>query len=120
MPFGQWTRRAGGKEYRGVRTRRYTYVRDLKGPWLLYDNEVVPYQLKNVCNNHAYRAIQARLEHMLQTKLKETRDEFLDGENYLRTWGGATRWMLPGKCPTGRDDGDHFMVGSNTRSRWDA
>ncbi len=41
-PFGQWDRSSGGREYRGVRTRRYTYVRDLKGPWLLYDNETGP------------------------------------------------------------------------------
>jgi arylsulfatase A-like enzyme len=33
-PFGQWTRQQGGREYRGVRTKRYTYVRDLGGPWL--------------------------------------------------------------------------------------
>jgi arylsulfatase A-like enzyme len=32
VPFGQWTRSRGGKEYRGVRTARYTYVRDLNGP----------------------------------------------------------------------------------------
>ena len=37
-PFGQWLRRDGGREYRGVRTTRYTYVRDLNGPWLIYDN----------------------------------------------------------------------------------
>jgi xylulokinase len=27
----------GGKVCRGIRTERYTYVRDLTGPWLLYE-----------------------------------------------------------------------------------
>ncbi|MHC4751421.1 MAG: sulfatase family protein, partial [Planctomycetota bacterium] len=49
IPFHQWNYNRGGREYRGVRTRRYTYVRDLNGPWLLYDNKMDPYQLKNLC-----------------------------------------------------------------------
>ncbi len=47
-PFGQWTRSMGGKEYRGVRTKRYTYVKDLSGPWLLFDNRKDPFQLHNL------------------------------------------------------------------------
>jgi len=47
-PFGQWPRAKGGREYRGIRTLRYTYVRDLNGPWLLFDNEKDPYQLNNL------------------------------------------------------------------------
>ena len=46
-PFGQWSRKRGGREYRGVRTTRYTYCRDLNGPWLLYDNDSDPFQLNN-------------------------------------------------------------------------
>ena len=46
-PFGEWVR-SRGREYRGVRTQRYTYVRDLNGPWLLYDNKKDPYQLQNL------------------------------------------------------------------------
>ena len=34
-PFGEWPRPAGGREYRGLRTERYTYCRTLAGPWLL-------------------------------------------------------------------------------------
>src|SRR5262249_4348216 len=44
-PFGQWERRRGGREYRGVRTLRYTCVRDLHGPWLLFDNQSDPNQM---------------------------------------------------------------------------
>src|SRR5262249_4014366 len=41
-PFGEWERRKGGREYRGIRTERYTYVRDLNGPWLMFDNQMDP------------------------------------------------------------------------------
>ena len=86
-PFGQWTRAKGGREYRGVRTRRYTYVRDLKGPWLLYDNEKDPYQLNNLCNKPQYGKLQKELEGVLSRKLKETKDEFLPGPEYISKWG---------------------------------
>jgi hypothetical protein len=34
-PFGEWTRQHGGREFRDIRTTRYTYVRDLSGIWSL-------------------------------------------------------------------------------------
>src|SRR5215218_2528619 len=52
-PFGEFGRGKGGKEYRGIRTTRYTYVRDLTGPWLLYDNQVDPYQQRNLIDDPA-------------------------------------------------------------------
>ena len=86
-PFGQWSRKHGGKEYRGVRTRRYTYVRDLNGPWLLYDNEKDPYQLDNLCNKPKYSKLQEKLEAILLQKLKDTNDDFLPAAEYIRKWG---------------------------------
>jgi len=86
VPFHQWNYQRGGREYRGVRTRRYTYVRDLKGPWLLYDNQVDPYQLKNLCNDPKYAKIQQELETILSRKLKETNDKFLPGPEYMAKW----------------------------------
>ncbi|MHC4664519.1 MAG: sulfatase family protein [Planctomycetota bacterium] len=87
-PFGQWKRKKhGGREYRGVRTRRYTYVRDLNGPWLLYDNQRDPYQLNNLCNKGQYCELQKKLEGILSQKLKQTNDEFLPGSEYIRKWG---------------------------------
>jgi len=85
-PFGQWTRANGGREYRGIRTRRYTYVRDLNGPWLLYDNGQDPYQLNNLCNKPAHSKLQEKLESVLSQKLKETNDEFLPGSEYIKKW----------------------------------
>ena len=89
VPFGQWKRKRGGREYRGVRTKRYTYVRALNGPWLLYDNVKDPYQLTNLCNKPEHAALQQKLETMLSRKLVETRDEFLSTGEYIRKWNYA-------------------------------
>jgi arylsulfatase A-like enzyme len=86
-PFGEWERRRGGREYRGVRTSRYTYVRDLNGPWLLFDNLNDPYQMTNLVNVVGRAELQAAMEALLKRKLKERRDEFLPGAEYIRKWG---------------------------------
>ena len=85
-PFGQWTRARGGREYRGVRTRRYTYVRDLEGPWLLFDCEKDPWQLDNFCNRPEHAGLQAELDALLSKRLNETKDEFLPCGDYIRRW----------------------------------
>ena len=82
-PFGEWLRRNGGKEYRGIRTKRYTYVRDLKGPWLLFDNQNDPYQLTNLVNKSEAASLQAKLE----AELKEHGDDFKHGSEYIKKWG---------------------------------
>ncbi len=86
-PFGQWTRERGGREYRGVRTTRYTYCRDLNGPWLLYDNEADPFQLDNLVNQSAHAGIQKQLDDRLNALLEKTRDEFLPGPELIARSG---------------------------------
>jgi arylsulfatase A-like enzyme len=86
-PFGEWIRKRGGVEYRGIRSRQFTYVRNLDGPWLLYDNKSDPYQQTNLIDNPEYTPVQAKMEKALQLKLKEMNDEFLPGEDYLKKWG---------------------------------
>lgn len=88
QPFGQWTRnRHGGKEYRGIRTTRYTYVSDLGGPWLLFDNQIDPYQLRNLAGMPEHTALQERLNGILRRKLERQKDRFLPGPYYLDRWG---------------------------------
>lgn len=87
VPFHQWKYIRGGREYRGVRTEKYTYVKDLDGPWLLYDNQNDPYQMNNVVGQEAYEEIQADLEAKLQVILDKRGDEFLPGEEYMEEWG---------------------------------
>jgi len=90
VPFSEWGRRAGGKEFRGVRTVQFTYVRDLNGPWLLFDNEKDPLQLTNLVNQPASVKLQANLEKILQRKLHQAHDEFLFGDVYIKKWGYKT------------------------------
>lgn len=88
QPFGEYTRtQHGGREYRGVRTARYTYTRDLSGPWLLYDNLADPYQLHNLVNLPECSGPQADLDTQLNQLLIEYGDEFLPGMAYIEKWG---------------------------------
>jgi len=86
-PFGQWTRQMGGRECRGIRTLRYTYMRDLDGPWLLFDNWKDPFQLKNLARQPSSMMLQAELDAILSRKLAEAHDDFRSGGEYLRNWG---------------------------------
>ncbi|REG82776.1 sulfatase family protein [Algoriphagus antarcticus] len=83
VPFHEWKFQNGGREYRGIRTKRYTYVKDLKGPWLLYDDEKDPYQENNLVNNPEVKDLQNQLEAILLEKLKATNDTFLPADDYM-------------------------------------
>ncbi len=86
-PFGEWTAAHGGRAYRGVRTKRYTYVRTLEGPWLLYDNETDPYQLENKVADPSCQAVREKLDAELTRLLKKTQDDFRPGTEYIQKWG---------------------------------
>ncbi len=86
-PFGEWKRSRNGREMRGIRTPRYTYVLTRDGPWLLYDNQNDPYQLDNLIDKPAHAALQAKLDGILRQRLKETGDEFLPAASYIEKWG---------------------------------
>ena len=88
QPFGQWNAiHRGGKEFRGIRTVRYTYAKDLEGPWLLFDNEVDPYQLNNLVGTSEGKDLVEQLDQILLAKLRETKDEFLPGLVYVEQYG---------------------------------
>jgi arylsulfatase A-like enzyme len=87
VPFGQWTRERGGRECRGIRTGRYTYVRTLDGPWLLFDNQEDPYQMENLVESPAHRELLQKLDARLDHLLERTGDEFLPADEYLSRWG---------------------------------
>lgn len=74
----------GFAEYRGVRNSRYTYVRSIHGPWLLYDNAQDPYQMRNLCGKPGMKEIQSALETELNTWLEALNDRFLPSERYLQ------------------------------------
>jgi arylsulfatase A-like enzyme len=87
QPFAQWGRHVGGREYRGVRTERHSYVKSLEGPWLLYDNEDDPYQLRNLTGKPEAKSIQDDLEQRLRQMLKDTGDTFLPGPELIKRSG---------------------------------
>jgi len=86
VPFHEYNFSNGGREYRGVRTERYTYVRKLNGPWLLYDNKTDPYQQTNLVSKPKFKELQQKLEATLTQKLKETNDQFLPADTYMKLW----------------------------------
>ncbi|HET6248542.1 MAG TPA: sulfatase [Tepidisphaeraceae bacterium] len=99
-PFGEWNRTNGGREFRGIRTGRYTYVRDLAGPWLLYDNDIDPYQNENLADKPAAAEVRARLDGVLSKHLKAAGDGFLPAGKYLEKWGYADKVDKTGTLPT--------------------
>ena len=87
QPFGQWKRAAGGKEFRGIITKRYTYAKNLSGEWLFFDNVEDPYQLNNLAGNPDFESIAKNLDELLIKELNRLDDEFLPGASYLEKWG---------------------------------
>lgn len=70
------------RPYRGIRTRTHTYVRDLRGPWQLYDNAADPYQMVNLLETRGARALPPELERELDDWLERTGDYFGGNAEY--------------------------------------
>ena len=80
------TKMAGGKgggpyrcnaitPWHGVRTKRYTYANlEGYGPWLLYDNQDDPYQLKNLIGDPEYAELAEGLEKRMRELMLEAGD----------------------------------------------
>lgn len=107
-------RRAGLEEYRGVRDERYTYVRTRRGPWLLYDNQDDPHQLRNRCDDPALAPEQTRLDAELDRWLARLDDDFLPGVDYLARDGYEHYFEV--NEPLGFSGADHWQS-TNARGR---
>ena len=87
--------------YRALRTRQYTYVRNLDGPWRLFDDVADPYQLNNLVNEAEYAELVEELDAELQRQLDRIGDDFRPAEAYLEEWNyevddtGATPYQPP-------------------------
>ena len=75
------------KAYRGIRNSRHTYVRDCDGPWLLYDNEADPYQMKNLVDDPGSAALLEILDGELQAQLTRNGDRVMTREEAVEEWG---------------------------------
>jgi arylsulfatase A-like enzyme len=80
-------RSEGIAEYRGLRTEQHTYVRSIRGPWLLYDNQADPFQMHNLCGRSEHKDLQARLDRALDARLKTLHDDFLPAAEYISRAG---------------------------------
>jgi arylsulfatase A-like enzyme len=80
-------------EWRGLRTRRYTYARWVDGrPWLLYDNENDPYQLVNLVADREYADVQSALDIELDAQIAVTGDICAPGPELLRRLDLVDLW----------------------------
>ena len=87
QPFGNFSKSQGGREYRGIITKKFTYAKDLSGDWLLFDNVVDPYQLNNLIKDSSYKSTSKKLEKLLSNELNRFDDKFLPGSFYVKKWG---------------------------------
>ncbi len=84
MPFHEWSYNNGGREFRGLYNGRYTYVRALDGPWLLYNNESDPAQNHNLINDPGHAPLVVKMDARLTSRLKAVGDDFEPGREILR------------------------------------
>jgi arylsulfatase A-like enzyme len=80
-------------EWRGIRTKQYTYVRWLNGAEELYDNLADPLQMRNLFDGRRAPEVMTRLRLRLKDLLAESRDEFPPGSAYAE-WFTPERDMV--------------------------
>jgi arylsulfatase A-like enzyme len=74
-------------EYRGVVTDRYTYVRTIDRPWLLYDNRDDPYQLTNLIDDPKHATTRDRLDGLMRAHMRHIGDGFHPRQDYYKRFG---------------------------------
>ncbi len=74
-------------EYRAIRTTTHTYVRCITGPWLMYDDEKDPYQMRNLVASSEHDSLRAHLDARLHTELAKVGDEFHPRQYYIQRFG---------------------------------
>lgn len=62
--------------WRGIRTERYMYARWKTGPWLLYDLEKDPYEMKNLVGDTAASAVMSKLDKELLAWMQQVGDSW--------------------------------------------
>ena len=86
-PFHEWTYNNGGREYRGLYDGRYTYVRTLDGPWLLYDNDLDPMQENNLVEKPEHASSVKEFDARLAGRLEAVGDDFPSGREIVEREG---------------------------------
>ncbi len=76
-----------GEAHRSIRTKRYTYVRNLEGPWLLFDDLQDPWQRNNLIGKAEHASLERELDAKLQDHLQKIGDDFSPPQSYIEKWG---------------------------------
>lgn len=74
-----------GQEWRGVRTKQYSYTRWLKGRVELYDIQDDPLQMDNLADSPEMKDVRSGLEGRLAELMRERNDELVPCSTY-RNW----------------------------------
>lgn len=75
------------KEYRAIKTKQYSYVKDSSGAWLLFDDKDDPYQIHNLAGLPEFADVQKQLDEQLMQELHRIHDDFRPAASYLDEWG---------------------------------
>lgn len=96
-PSGEWHKFKGGRAYRGIRTKRYTYVKEIDSqgvrPWLLYDNQEDPFQLCNLVDEGAEKELILWLEERLKNAMEEVGDVYMTAGEAVKKWGYQVNFL---------------------------
>ena len=82
-PFSEYR----GQPWRGIRTTGHTYVRNLDGPWLLYDNREDPLQMRNLAGSAEHAGLRRGLDDRLNEEMARRGDALLPADYYLERFG---------------------------------
>ena len=75
------------REYRAIRTSRYTYVRNLDGPWMLFDDEQDPHQMDNLVGKPGTRGAGPATRCAAASRADAYRRRLPPGPSYIAEWG---------------------------------
>lgn len=81
------------KEWRAVKTKKYTYIKWIDGKEELYNNIRDPYQLHNIINEDYANPVLQTLRKKLNDLLRNANDEFLPGTEYEK-WFNDKRQVV--------------------------
>jgi arylsulfatase A-like enzyme len=88
-------------EWRGVKTKQYTYCKWLAGSEELYDNLADPYQMNNLAADAAQANVLAHLRARMQDLLAIAHDDFRPGTGYGEWFDNQRDLIRTGLDPVG-------------------
>lgn len=88
-----------GVEWRGVKTKRYTYAKFLNGKEWLFDDKKDPNQMKDLSKDENSREVLNDLRAKMEAFLKEAHDDFRPGDEYAEWYDKERNLVKTGLGP---------------------